>query len=148
MNSWITTNKYRINKVLSGRSNVYLVSKNNRNILIDTGKASAYEKLKRNIEKIKLKDSIDFLILTHAHYSHCQNAQKIKEQFGCKIIISYKEKTSVEMAIHKFPKERHLFLSWFRNCAGELANNGLVTQFLYLMYMFVPGWICLIMALI
>jgi glyoxylase-like metal-dependent hydrolase (beta-lactamase superfamily II) len=104
MNSWITTNKYRIYKVLSGRSNVYLVSKNNRNILIDTGKASAYEKLKRNIEKIKLKDSIDFLILTHAHYSHCQNAQKIKEQFGCKIIISYKEKTSVENGYTQIPK--------------------------------------------
>ena len=104
MKNWKTKNGYEIYRVLAGRSNCYLVSNGKHNILIDTGIGSAFKKLYQNIESLKLSNKkISFLILTHTHFDHCQNAKRIKEFENCRVIISEKEKESVEKGYTTLP---------------------------------------------
>lgn len=104
MRHWKTKNGYRLFQVLSGRSNSYLISFANLNILVDTGKVSAYPRLKRNIESLKLSNQeISFLILSHTHFDHCQSARKIAEQYHSQIIVSGRAIESIEKGYTTLP---------------------------------------------
>ena len=82
MNTWRTKNGYEIVKVLSGRSNVYLIIKDRFLVLIDTGKESDYRKLVKNIDSLGLSvNKITYLILTHTHFDHCQSVLFKSQQF-------------------------------------------------------------------
>ncbi len=123
MKSWETSNGYGIYQVLSGRSNSYFISTGTLNILVDTGKESAYNRLKLNIDSLKLTNKkITFLILTHTHFDHCQNAAKIKEQENCTIIVSEKEKKSIENGYTSLPNGTLVFtrlISFLGNWIGK-----------------------------
>ncbi len=89
MNTWNTKNGFEITRVLSGRSNSYMVLYDNIYILVDTGKDSGFKTLTKNIESLNTRiDDITYLILTHTHFDHCQSANKIKETSNCCIIVS------------------------------------------------------------
>lgn len=89
MKKWKTKNGVEISHVLNGKSNSYLICSENGNVLVDTGKTSAFIQLQKNIKTLMLpKKNIDLLILTHTHFDHCQNANAIKEHYQCKIIAS------------------------------------------------------------
>lgn len=69
--------------------NAYLVSSENGSLLVDTGRKSAFRRLKRNIASLNPDfKSIQFLILTHSHYDHCNNAHEIQKKAGCRIMMS------------------------------------------------------------
>jgi len=105
MKSWKTKNKYEIYLVLNRRSNSYLICSENGNILVDTGRASAYKKLQKRISTLNLKpENIDWLILTHTHYDHCQNAFSIKEQADCKVLMSEYEAEYSKSGYTPLPK--------------------------------------------
>ena len=88
MKSWQTKSGYQIVQVLSNRSNSYLISANQINILVDSGKLKVYNRLRKNINSLSSeKQRIDYLFLTHTHYDHCQNAQRLKQEKHCKIIV-------------------------------------------------------------
>ncbi|HEY3390533.1 MAG TPA: MBL fold metallo-hydrolase [Prolixibacteraceae bacterium] len=89
MRKWKTKNGCEIFQVLNRRSNSYLICTENGNILVDTGRESAYIQLQKNMDSINFnQENINLLILTHTHYDHCQNAAVIKEKANCKILMS------------------------------------------------------------
>jgi len=105
MKMWQTKNGIHIYQVLKGRSNSYLIPIEMGNILVDTGKSSAYKRLRQNIDSVNLKSSkIDMLILTHTHYDHCQNAFAISGQDRCKIAMSEKEAEFAAQGFTTLPK--------------------------------------------
>jgi glyoxylase-like metal-dependent hydrolase (beta-lactamase superfamily II) len=104
MKNWKTKNGTVIIQVLSGRSNAYLVLKDNIVILIDTGKTNAYKTLLKTLVSLELKiEDISFVILTHTHFDHCQSARKIKEKSNCQIIFSGNAADSVKNGYTKLP---------------------------------------------
>jgi glyoxylase-like metal-dependent hydrolase (beta-lactamase superfamily II) len=107
----LTTKKgTTIYRILSGRSNSYLISTSEYNILVDTGKSSAYKRLIDGISSLKLKNNrIDSLILTHTHFDHCQNAAIIKEKYQCKVILSEKDKGFIKQGYTTLPKGTNFF---------------------------------------
>jgi glyoxylase-like metal-dependent hydrolase (beta-lactamase superfamily II) len=107
----LTTKKGTIvYQILSGRSNSYLISTPEYKILVDTGKSSAYKRLLHGISSLMLSNNrIDFLILTHTHFDHCQNAAIIKEKYQCKIILSEKDKEFIRQGYTPLPKGTHFF---------------------------------------
>jgi glyoxylase-like metal-dependent hydrolase (beta-lactamase superfamily II) len=60
-----------VRSALIGNSNVYLLSRANRHILVDTGAPGGFLKLKRRIEQwgVRFTD-IALIVITHAHYDH------------------------------------------------------------------------------
>jgi glyoxylase-like metal-dependent hydrolase (beta-lactamase superfamily II) len=58
-------------------------------LLVDTGKSSSFETLVKNFESLHISvGDISYLILTHTHFDHCQSARRIKEESGCKVVVS------------------------------------------------------------
>jgi hydroxyacylglutathione hydrolase len=76
MKTWKTKNGSNILRILSGRSNAFLISSNNINVLVDTGPDTFWQKLKKNLDNHNIK-TIDYLILTHTHFDHAGNAARI-----------------------------------------------------------------------
>jgi glyoxylase-like metal-dependent hydrolase (beta-lactamase superfamily II) len=110
MKSWKTKGGYEIFRVLSGRSNSYFITTDRLNFLFDTGKVSAFRKLQSNLDKLYSQNkNIDFLILTHTHFDHCQNAAQIQRQGKCIILMSDKELNYVQKGYTPVPRGTMLF---------------------------------------
>lgn len=99
-----------IYQLLTGRSNSYLISSPGQNILVDIGKSSAYKRLIAGINSIRLNNNrIDYLIFTHTHFDHCQNAAMIKEKHQSKIIFSEVDKGFIKNGYTPLPKGTNFF---------------------------------------
>jgi hydroxyacylglutathione hydrolase len=86
MKSWTTKSGHKIIRVLSGRSNVFLLTNGEQNILIDTSPKSKWHSLEKRLKNLNVKH-VDWLILTHAHFDHVGNAHRIKEKYESMVII-------------------------------------------------------------
>lgn len=90
MKKWTTKSGYEIVQIMSGRSNVFLLTNGKTNILIDTSVSRLWTKLQKRLSKLGIR-TIDYLILTHAHFDHADNANRIKSKFGASVIIHKNE---------------------------------------------------------
>ena len=86
MRIWNTSGGHTITQILSGRSNVFLLTNGEKNILIDTSPKYKWKKLEKRLKLLEV-DLIDYLILTHTHYDHAENAKKIRDKYGAKVIV-------------------------------------------------------------
>ncbi|MDA3891133.1 MAG: MBL fold metallo-hydrolase [Salinivirgaceae bacterium] len=102
MNQWKLQNGTIIYQLLKGRSNVYFINTVNTNILVDTGKTNKKNELLKAIEWLDSRP--DYLILTHTHFDHCQNAKFLHEKFNCKIIASKAESDFTKNGFTPIPK--------------------------------------------
>ena len=124
MKNWKTKNGCKICQVLNRRSNAYLICSENGNILVDTGRESAYNQLQKNIAALNLKpENIDLLILTHTHYDHCQNAFSIKEQVECKILMSEYEAAYSKSGFTPLPKGTFAIARLIVNLGNRLGQS-------------------------
>ncbi|HRZ43098.1 MAG TPA: MBL fold metallo-hydrolase [Bacteroidales bacterium] len=109
MKTFTTKSGYQIIQLLSGRANVWLVEAGSIRILVDTGITLNRKKLlnKLNPESLRSRDSaslrLNFLLLTHTHFDHCQNAAWLKNRLGCKIIVGESAKEFVRMGYTPIP---------------------------------------------
>jgi len=90
MKTWETKNSCKITRVLAGRSNVFLFSKGDKNILVDTSPASRWKKLDRRLKGLGV-DRLEALILTHTHYDHAGNAARLQDKYKTKVIVHRSE---------------------------------------------------------
>jgi len=82
MKHWITKNGIKIHRILWGRCNCYLVSNENRFLLIDTGRKKSWKNLKNGLDRFGVReDSPISLILTHCHFDHAENAALFKKTY-------------------------------------------------------------------
>ncbi len=134
---WKTKRGNTVYQTLNGRSNSYLISTTDYNILVDTGKSSAYKKLLSGIESLNLiNKQIDFLILTHTHFDHCQNAALIEEKYQCKIILSAKDNEFIKKGYTPLPKGTNFLTEiisgfatnflWKKCCYRPFVGNILI----------------------
>ena len=92
MISFTTSNGTSIRRLLGGRSNVFLISCDNRNILVDTSTKTNRRSLINRLDSLSIKPgSLSALILTHAHFDHAANAATIRNTYNAKIIVSERE---------------------------------------------------------
>ncbi|MBK8882122.1 MAG: MBL fold metallo-hydrolase [Bacteroidales bacterium] len=123
MKSWKTRSGIKILRMLSGRSNVFLLTNGSENILIDTSPANKWNKLEKKIRDNKI-DRIDYLILTHSHFDHAGNAGKIKNKFGCPIILHYAEDYYLQTGDICTPKGTNAFSRFIvNNFALKFSNR-------------------------
>jgi hydroxyacylglutathione hydrolase len=90
MKAWETGRGTKITRVLAGRSNVFLLSRNGRSILIDTSPGSCWRKLRRSLDRLGI-ERLEALVLTHSHYDHAGNAARVREKYGSPVIVHRSE---------------------------------------------------------
>lgn len=108
MNKWILNNGYTIYKLLDGRSNSYLISTSTGNVLVDTGRKNKRSTILKNLKKLQI-EKVDWLILTHTHYDHCENARFLQDQFKCIIVVSEKGANNAKRGYAIHPRGTNLF---------------------------------------
>jgi glyoxylase-like metal-dependent hydrolase (beta-lactamase superfamily II) len=84
-----------------GYSNVYLLVRKNKLILIDTGMDKSAKKIISYIQNLGYKPSdISHILLTHTHMDHIRGLRKIKELCNAKVAIY---KTEADIVARKKP---------------------------------------------
>ncbi len=91
MLTWKTTAGTKILLFKIGITNCYLIEKQNLRVLVDTGQKKFSSKL-LSLLKSKLNgNDLNYLLLTHTHYDHSQNAKAIYDLFSPKLIVHHAE---------------------------------------------------------
>lgn len=121
MKKWVTEKGTTIYQVLSGRSNVFLISKGEKCILIDTSVKNRWNLLHNRIDKLCVSGiKLTALILTHAHFDHASNAMKIKEKYNAKLVVHRNEADDLSRGATSLPKGTIFLTKWF-DVFGEKA---------------------------
>ncbi|KAF5030831.1 Hydroxyacylglutathione hydrolase [anaerobic digester metagenome] len=105
MNKLSTKNGYEILQVISRHSNVWLVQKNDLSILVDSGKTKSRSLLMQNLNTaLQPGNALQYMMLTHTHYDHCQSAAALKDKYLCRIIASEKAVPSIAAGYTHLPR--------------------------------------------
>ena len=92
MQTWHTIDGQIVRRVLTGRSNAFLISNDSTHVLIDAGHANGYRPLSRSLAQLRVpQEGLTACVLTHAHYDHAENAHRIQERYATKLIIQQQE---------------------------------------------------------
>jgi glyoxylase-like metal-dependent hydrolase (beta-lactamase superfamily II) len=73
MKTWQTVNGVIVRQLLGGRSNSFLIQDRNHTAIVDTGRRYRLKSLLNRIHEAGAT-TIDYLILTHTHFDHAENA--------------------------------------------------------------------------
>jgi glyoxylase-like metal-dependent hydrolase (beta-lactamase superfamily II) len=123
MKSNFYSNDITIYKFKLGTGNSFLIKTSNNNLLIDTGSKWFRKKLVRNIKKVLGCSKIDFLILTHTHFDHCQNAAFIRREFGGKIVVGKNEEMFTKLGYSPIPKGSNVFTKVLSKIGGRIGRK-------------------------
>lgn len=137
MKIWTTKSGYSLIRVLSGRSNAFILTGGGKSILIDTGPKFMWKSLVRRLKQIKIKN-IDYLILTHAHFDHAENANRAKEKYGARVVIHKDEASYLANGENVVPKgtnpvtkvmvnrfaEQFIFLAKYEPCECDITVDS------------------------
>jgi len=118
MKKWKTKSGYEIIQILSGRSNVFLLTNREKNILIDTSVSRLWSRIQNIIERSGIT-KIDYLILTHAHFDHAANANKIKEKYKTTVIVQKDEAIYLANGDNILPNGTTIFTKPIVNVLGR-----------------------------
>jgi glyoxylase-like metal-dependent hydrolase (beta-lactamase superfamily II) len=139
MKVWSLKNGVKIVRVLSGRSNSFIITNGSKNILVDTGPGFMVKILERNLTRLGISE-IAYLVLTHSHFDHAANAHFIKGKYNAAVIIHQLEAHFLETGsnivpfgtnpvtrvIGKLFAESVIKRSGYNPCSAELTfNEGL-----------------------
>ncbi len=110
--------------VLKGRGNAYLVSAGDHHLLVDTGMKSSFRRLGQTINGLLPKNkTLDFLVLTHTHYDHCQSATKIQEKENCRVVLGQAESAYAQKGYAPLPRRTSLMPRLLTGI-GNLMGRG------------------------
>jgi glyoxylase-like metal-dependent hydrolase (beta-lactamase superfamily II) len=90
MRTYKTKSGHSLTQVLGGRSNVYLLTNGYKNLLIDASRKYSRDKLISNLRSIGVR-AIDYLVLTHTHFDHAENAEFLKRNYNTKVFVQNAE---------------------------------------------------------
>lgn len=109
-------------------SNVYLIKTKFGNILIDTSTKKFIQKILKGIHENGLKyEEIDYIVITHCHFDHCESLYELKSKYltNAKIVVHKNEANLLRSGDFKMPpgifkissffsKIGNLFKSWMK----------------------------------
>ena len=119
MKTWTTGNGITITRVLEGRSNVFLVEGKATRILVDTCTAKYRKKLDSRLKAMGIS-TIDYLVLTHAHFDHASNAAFIKSEYNARVLIHCDESAFLEKGENVRPRGTNPFIDAIVRPLGKL----------------------------
>ena len=119
---WATSRNTIIRLIRIGITNCYLVDKKDVKILIDTGQKSKSEKLKSSLYRLLGDRNLDYVILTHAHYDHAENALMLKKLYSPKILVHKNEADFLENGFMKLPKGTNVTANFISASGNRFAS--------------------------
>lgn len=125
MKKWTTTSGCVIYQTTKGMGNSFLVLGNDFSILVDTGLKNSRKELTGILDDFLEDKGLSYLVLTHSHYDHVENAEMIKEKYGAKIIVQKNEAGNLMQGNSPIPNGTNFFtriLVWMGRNINRLNN--------------------------
>lgn len=119
---WNTSN-CTIYQILKGRSNSFLIECENNYILVDTGRKNSWKELTSKIDNILGKNELSCLILTHTHFDHAENANRLKNKYNCTIIVHESEANYLKHGNTPLPKGTNLITGIIIDTIGKKMES-------------------------
>lgn len=108
MKAWSTKSGTKIIRVLAGRGNVFLLTNGAVKVLVDTSSEINWPRLESRLNALTI-DHLDYLILTHSHYDHAENAARIKDRYGARVLIHREEAANLIHGTNPVPRGMTFF---------------------------------------
>ncbi len=86
-----------IHRIQCGNGNCYVLEENGSAVLVDTGKIEYQKELEDKIKKFPIK----LIVLTHAHFDHCENADYFSKLFQVPIAMNKKDVDLIYDQMHE-----------------------------------------------
>jgi len=119
---WKTTNNNKIILLKIGITNCYLIETENSFILADTGQKRFSNKLNSILESTLTKEKkLDYLILSHTHYDHAENAKMIQSKYSPKVIVHKNEYGFLKNGFTTLPKGTNLITNFISGMGNKFA---------------------------
>lgn len=122
MKIYNTSGSFKVIRLLSGRSNVYLLTDGKKNLIVDTGISLSWPVLSHRLEKLNLK-KVDYLVLTHTHSDHAANAARLKSKYGLKVILHRSETAFLNKGVNITPAGTNRITRLLTNILGKQFVN-------------------------
>ncbi len=103
MKKWLTSSGSIIYQIGWGRGNSYLVLDGDNSVLVDTGLKGSRNDLKAKLDDLLGGNDLSWLVLTHTHYDHVENAAWIKEHYNSQIILHRSEADYLKQGCSPLP---------------------------------------------
>lgn len=103
MKKWLTTGGCTIYQIIPGRSNSYLVLDGDNSVLVDTGPKGSMNALRGKLDDLLGGGDLSWLVLTHTHYDHAENAAMIKKHYNARIVIHKDEAEYLKQGCSPIP---------------------------------------------
>ncbi|MBN1541752.1 MBL fold metallo-hydrolase [candidate division KSB1 bacterium] len=116
----------RITRILFGRCNVYLVQKNNTSLLIDSSRRAFRRRLIKNLSRMGIH-RLDYLLLTHTHFDHAENAAFLQREFRARVIVHKSEADWLQRGDSPLPRGT----LWPTRILTDLLASRLQLRLLY-----------------
>jgi glyoxylase-like metal-dependent hydrolase (beta-lactamase superfamily II) len=120
---WKTNLNTKIILFKIGITNCYFIEIQSKFILVDTGQKRYSNKLNSSLEsKLDTKKKLDYLILSHTHYDHSQNARMVQQRFSPKVLVHKKECDSLENGFTTLPKGTNTITNFISAMGNKFAS--------------------------
>lgn len=110
---------------MTGRSNVYLLTNSVTNILIDTSVSKSWNRLLKQLYKLNILH-VEYLILTHTHFDHAANANRIKEKFKCSVIVHKDVAKYLKKGESNIPGGTNFFTGFLVNILSKFVSTSIL----------------------
>lgn len=117
-NKWVTKSGYEVIQVLAGRSNVFVLTNGEKKLLVDTSVLRLRKKLQKRLDRMGI-NTIDYLVLTHAHFDHAANARHIQKKYKAKVIVQRADEPWLSAGDNVLPAGTNLVTRTIVNLLGK-----------------------------
>ncbi len=125
--SWTTRQGTVITQLLNKRCNVFLVSCGDKHLLVDSSRKPERELLVQGLKALGI-DHLEFLILTHTHFDHTENAAFIQRNYGAKVIVHEKEAALLGAGYTPIPPGTVLFTKFITTFIAPFLKKKFVYE--------------------
>ncbi len=122
MKKWQTTGGAIIYQIGQGRGNSYLVFDGDNSVLVDTGLKGSRNDFKAKLDDLLGGSDLSWLVLTHTHYDHVENAKWIKKHYNTQIILHQTEVNYLKQGCSPLPKGTNLLAGLVENIGRKLTR--------------------------
>jgi hydroxyacylglutathione hydrolase len=95
---WTTKKGSTVTLTVSGRNNVYLIESGKTVMLVDAGMAYMYNNMLSKIRKANVSPAI--IAITHAHFDHAENTDRLRKHFGARVLIHSAESAHLAAGVN------------------------------------------------